>query len=41
MLHYLGETLTLAEWTRRLNLNYSVAYGRHRRGMPPEKVLSP
>lgn len=37
---YRGETCTLKEWARRLNLNYYTLYGRISKGIPFEQAIS-
>jgi hypothetical protein len=36
-----GESLTLAQWAQRLGMKQHTIQARHRRGLPPEKVLQP
>lgn len=36
-----GESLSLAEWARRLSMPYYLVWNRHHAGLPAEEVLSP
>ena len=39
-LTYNGETLTIAEWARKLNASASMLYARHERGLSDQEVLT-